>query len=118
MPPTIDRSFRHVVERLLPDVPFGVYILLRTDLESRGLVMSGSAAVAASRDAVDQRLTTPLGNKFLSFVGGSASDEDGGATPGRPYPNFSGAAPCSRRRADSSQRPFLVDIESMKVEQT
>lgn len=75
VPLTIDRSFHHVVERLL-SIPFGVYTLLRTDLESRGLVLSGAAAVAASRDPVDQRLTTPLGNKFLSFVGGSASDED------------------------------------------
>lgn len=76
VPLTIDRSFGRVVEQLLPDVPLGVYTLLRTDLESRGLVMSGAAAVAASRDPVDQRLTTPLGNKLLSFVGGSASDED------------------------------------------
>lgn len=73
VPLTIDRSFHDVVERLLPGIPYGVYILLRTDLESRGLVMSGAAAVAASMDPIDQRLTTPLGNKFLSFVGGSAS---------------------------------------------
>ena len=68
VPITIDRSFHWVVERLLPDVPFDTYTLLRTDLESRGLVMSGAAAVAASRDPVDQRLTTRLGDKFLSFI--------------------------------------------------
>lgn len=89
VPLTIDRSFHHVVERLLPGIPFGVYTLLRTDLESRGLVMSGAAAVAASRDPVDQRLTTPLGNKFLSFVGKGAGDEEEGAAPG----GSRGAAP-------------------------
>ena len=74
VPITIDRSFHRVVERLLPDVPFDTYTLLRTDLESRGLVMTGAAAVAASRDPGDQRLTTPLGDKFLSFISGTAGD--------------------------------------------
>ncbi len=74
VPITIDRSFHWVVERLLPDVPFDTYTLLKTDLESRGLVMSGAAAVAASRDPVDQRLTTRLGDKFLSFISGTAGD--------------------------------------------
>ncbi len=96
VPLTIDRSFRRVVERLLPDVPFDVYTLLRTDLESRGLVMGGSAAVAASRDPVDQRLTTPLGDKFLSFVSESVSDEDECATPGRLYPDSASDAEQAR----------------------
>jgi hypothetical protein len=74
VPLTIDRSFHWVVDHLLPDVPFGVYTLLRTDLESRGLLITGPAAVAASRDPVDQRLTTPLGDKFLAFI--SESDGD------------------------------------------
>lgn len=93
VPVTIDRSFRRVVERLLPDVPLGVYTLLRTDLESRGLVMTGYPAVAASRNPVDQRLTTPLGDKFLSFISESVGDKDEGATPGRPYPDSASAAP-------------------------
>ncbi len=84
VPLTIDRSFRRVVEGLLPDVPFDVYSLLRTDLESRGLVITGSAAVAASRDPVDQRLTTPLGNKFLKFISESVGDGDERATPDQP----------------------------------
>ncbi len=74
VPLTIDRSFHWVVEHLLPDVPFDVYTLLRTDLESRGLVITGPAAVAASRDPVDQRLTTPLGDRFLAFIRESAGD--------------------------------------------
>ena len=110
LPVTIDRSFRRVVERLLPDVPLGVYTLLRTDLESRGLVMTGSAGVAASRDPVDQRLTTPLGDKFLGFI--SVSDEDEGATPGRPYPDSASGAP----QAPSS-RPSLRDLASQSLEE-
>ena len=81
VPLTIDRSFRWVVERLLPDVPFDVYTLLRTDLESRGLVITGAAAVAASRDPVDQRLTTPLGDKFLTFISHSMSGGDESVAP-------------------------------------
>ena len=82
VPLTIDRSFSRVVERLLPDIPLDVYTLLRTDLESRGLLITGSAAVAAaSRDPVDQRLTTPLGDKFLTFISESVSEEDERATP-------------------------------------
>ena len=84
VPLTIDRSFRRVVEELLPDVPFDVYTLLRTDLESRGLVITGSAAVAASWDSVDQRLTTPLGDKFLTFINESLGDGDESAAPDHP----------------------------------
>ncbi len=81
VPLTIARSFSRVVERLLPDIPLDVYTLLRTDLESRGLLITGSAAVAASRDPVDQRLTTPLGDKFLTVISESVSEEDERATP-------------------------------------
>ena len=76
VPITIDRSFHRVVEQLLPDVPLSVYTLIRTDLESRGLIITGSVAVAASRDPVDQRLTTALGDKFLSFISASVGDEN------------------------------------------
>ena len=43
--------------------------------------MGRSAAVAPSRDPVDTRLTTSLGDKFLSFVGESLSGGDEGAAP-------------------------------------
>ena len=112
VPLTIDRSFRRVVERLLPDVPLGVYTLLRTDLESRGLVMTGSAAVAASRDPVDQRLTTPLGDKFLGFISDSVSDEDEGATPDRPYPDSASGAPQA-----PSGRSSLRDLAGQSLEE-
>ena len=112
VPLTIDRSFRRVVERLLPDVPLGVYTLLRTDLESRGLVMTGSAAVAASRDPVDQRLTTPLGDKFLGFIGDSVSDEDEGATPDRPYPDSASDA-----QQAPSGRSSLRDLARQSLEE-
>ena len=81
VPLTIDRSFRRIVERLLPDVPLDVYTLLRTDLESRGLIMGGSAAVTVSRNPVDARLTTSLGDKFLSFISESVSGEGEGSAP-------------------------------------
>ena len=98
VPITIDRSFHRVVEQLIPDVPLGVYALLRTDLESRGLVTTGSAAVAAFRNPVDQRLTTPLGDKLLSFISESVGGEGEGAIPGRPYPESAGGphAPSGR----------------------
>ena len=112
VPVTIDRSFRRVVERLLPDVPLGVYTLLRTDLESRGLVMTGSAAVAASRDLVDQRLTTLLGDKFLGFISDSVSDEDEGATPDRPYPDSASDA-----QQAPSGRSSLRDLASQSLEE-
>ena len=76
VPLTLDRSFHHVVARLLPDVPFDLYSLLSADLESRGLLITGPPAVAAYRNPVDQRLTTPLGDRFLSFISDGVSDED------------------------------------------
>ena len=74
VPLTLDRSFHHVVARLLPDVPFDLYSLLSADLESRGLLITGPPAVAAYTDPVDQRLTTPLGDRFLSFISDSNGD--------------------------------------------
>ncbi len=112
LPLTIDRSFRRVVERLLPDVPLGVYTLLRTDLESRGLVMRGSAADAASEDPVDQRLTTPLGDKFLGFISESVGDEDEGATPDRLYPDSASDAQQAR-----SDRSSLRDLARRSLEE-
>ena len=112
VPLTIDRSFRRVVERLLPDVPLSVYTLLRTDLESRGLVMTGSAAVAASRDPVDQRLTTSLGDRFLGFISERVNDEDAGATPDRPYPDSASGA-----QQAPSDRSSLRDLASQSLEE-
>ena len=91
VPITIDRSFHRIVEQLLPHVPSHTFALLRTDLESRGLVMTGAAAVAASRNPGDQRLTTPLGDQFLSFISESVGGEGDGATLGLPYSDSEGA---------------------------
>ena len=92
VPLTTDRSFHHVVARLLPDVPFDLYSLLSGDLESRGLLITGPAAIAASRDPVDQRLTTPLGDKFLSFISDGVSDGDESALSACPYLDSAGDA--------------------------
>ena len=92
VPLTIDRSFHHVVARLLPDVPLDLYSLLSADLESRGLLTTGPAAVAASSDPVDQRLTTPLGDKFLSFIGDDLSAGDENALSARPELDSAGDA--------------------------
>ena len=93
VPLTIDRSFHHAVARLLPDVPFDLYSLLSADLESRGLLITGPAAVAASRDPVDQRLTTPLGDRFLSFISDSVSDGDESVLSDYPYLDSVGDTP-------------------------
>ena len=92
VPLTLDRSFHHVVARLLPDVPFDLYSLLSADLESRGLLITGPAAVAAYRDPVDQRLTTPLGDKFLSFISDGVSDGDESALSDDPHLDSTGDA--------------------------
>ena len=69
------KSFREMVEALIPEMAAGGYEPFRLDIASRGLIVSGAEAVMESRRGPYARLTTALGVQFLRFIEDATHEE-------------------------------------------
>ena len=71
----VTRSFREIVEALLPEMTAGRYEPFRLDLVSRGLIVDGAEAVSESRSGQYAKLTTALGDSFLRYIDDDTDEE-------------------------------------------